>query len=220
MLPADSNLVLANDRLGEFIRQSLVSFREKRRERREKAKQEVIKSGEAGSYPVPAIYAPAVTDVLRLKLKRSQRSSMFGKIIFVLDARMELTQEELDLVRKYRLGGDVIYESGSRKRRLEAKDAYLEMTKGGPGLRDSPGAQAWGAAKSFFWMGRAGLSAATAALSLRVTIDSLMSGVHVECKSMDELLQAERAIREAAENLRGYLNVARTFDGREEIVKF
>ena len=114
----------------------------------------------------------------------------------------------------------MIYESGSRKRRLEAKDAYLEMTKGGPGFRDSPGAQAWGAAKSFFWMGRAGLSAATAALSLRVTIDSLMSGVHIECKSMDELLAAERAIREAAENLRAYIIVARTFDGREEIIEF
>ena len=68
-------------------------------------------------------------------------------------------------------------------------------------------------------MGRAGVSAAAAALSLRVTIDSLMSGVHVECKNMDELLEAERAIREAAQNLRAYLDVARTFDGREEIVE-
>jgi hypothetical protein len=156
---------------------------------------------------------------MRLKLKRSQRSSMFGKMIFVLDARMELTQEELDLVRTYRLGNALVYESSGRQRRLEAKDAYLEMTKGGPGLKDSPGSQAWGIAKSFFWMGRAGFSAATAALSLRITIDSLLSAVHVECKSMDELLEAERAIREAAQNLRGYLNVARTFDGREEIIE-
>jgi hypothetical protein len=93
------------------------------------------------------------------------------------------------------------------------------MTKGGPGLRDSPGSQLWGVAKSFFWMGRAGISATAAALSLRITIDSLMSGVHVECKSMGELLEAERAIRDAAQNLRAYLNVARTFDGREEIVE-
>jgi hypothetical protein len=144
---------------------------------------------------------------------------MFGKVIFVLDVRMELTQEELDLVRKYHLGSDVVYESGDRQRRREATLAHLEMTKGGPGLRDSPGSQLWGVAKSFFWIGRAGVSATAAALSLRVTIDNLMSGVHVECKSMGELLDAERAIREAAQNLRGYLDVARTFDGREEIVE-
>jgi hypothetical protein len=144
---------------------------------------------------------------------------MFGKMIFVLDARMELTQEELDLVRTYRLGSSLVYESGDRQRRKEATLSHLEMTKGGPGFRDAPSSQLWGAAKTFFWMGRAGISATAAALSLQVTIDSLMSGVHIECKSMDELLEAERAIREAAQNLRGYLDVARTFDGREEIVE-
>jgi hypothetical protein len=219
LLPANSNLVLANNRLEALIRRSLANFRRKRLERHEKAKQELIKSEEVDSYPVPVLYAPTAADAMRLKLKRSQRSSLFGKVIFVLDARMELTEEELDLVRKYRLGGDVVYESSDRKRRKEATQAHLEMTKGGPGLRDSPGSQAWGIARSFFWMGRAGLSAATAALSLRITIDSLMSGVHVECKSMGELLEAERAIREAAQNLRGYIDVARTFDGREEIVE-
>ena len=37
---------------------------------------------------------------------------------------------------------------------------------------------------------------------------------------MNELLEAESAIREAAENLRAYLDIAATFDGREEIVEF
>jgi hypothetical protein len=36
---------------------------------------------------------------------------------------------------------------------------------------------------------------------------------------MNELLEAESAIREAAQNLRGYLDIAVTFDGREEIVE-
>jgi hypothetical protein len=36
---------------------------------------------------------------------------------------------------------------------------------------------------------------------------------------MGELLEAERAIREAAQNLRAYIDVARTFDGREEIIE-
>ena len=100
VLPPDSNLVVAYRRLGSFIRSSRARFRAKRQERLETAKLETSISEEVKrSYPVPALYTPAVTDVMRLKLKRSQRSSMFGKMIFILDARMELTQEELDLVR-------------------------------------------------------------------------------------------------------------------------
>ena len=59
-----------------------------------------------------------------------------------------------------------------------------------------------------------------AAMSLRITVDSLTSTQRVECKDMDELLGAETAIREGCENLRAYLNVATTFDGREEIVQY
>jgi hypothetical protein len=59
-----------------------------------------------------------------------------------------------------------------------------------------------------------------ASLSLRVTVYSLMKGVHVECKSMIELLGAEEAIADAGKNLRTYLDTAATFDGREEILEF
>jgi hypothetical protein len=63
-------------------------------------------------------------------------------------------------------------------------------------------------------------SVAMAAMSLQITIDSLTSGHHIECKTMDELLGADSALREGCENLRTYLDVAATFDGREEIVQF
>jgi hypothetical protein len=221
VLPADSNLIRGYNHLATFIRTPLANYRAKRQKRREEAKRGVTEptAAEPSSYPVPALYSAPEVEAMRLKLKRSQRTSVLGKVIFILDARMELTRDEYGLLRKYRLGNDVIYESSSRQRRKEQTLAHLEMTKGGPGLRDSAGTQLLGAAKSFFWLGRAGVSAATAALSLRVTIDSLISGVHVECKSMNELLEAEAAIREAAQNLRGYLDIAVTFDGREEIVE-
>jgi hypothetical protein len=221
VLRPDSNLILPYHALGAFIRMSLAARRAKRQKWREEAKRVVAEamSAEPGSYPVPALYSAPMLEAMRLLLKRSQRTSVFGKVIFVLDARMELTRDEYDLLRKYRLGDDVIYESSSRQRRKEAVQAHLEMTKGGPALSDSAGAQLMGVAKSLFWFGRASISATAASLSLRITIHGLLSGVHVECKSMNELLEAERAIREAAEGLRAYLDIAATFDGREEIVE-
>ena len=57
-------------------------------------------------------------------------------------------------------------------------------------------------------------------MSLRITVYGLISGQHVECKDMNELLGAEQAIVEAAQNLRTYLNAAATFDGREQVLEF
>ena len=62
------------------------------------------------------------------------------------------------------------------------------------------------------------LSAAMAGLSLKVTIDSLSNGQHIECKDLDELLGAEGAIREACSNVKAYLGMAQMFDGREEVI--
>jgi hypothetical protein len=47
-----------------------------------------------------------------------------------------------------------------------------------------------------------------------------MTGQHIECKDLDELLGAEEAIREACKALKVYLTVAESFDGREEVVEF
>jgi hypothetical protein len=158
---------------------------------------------------------------MQLKLKRSQRKNLMGKMIFVLDARMEVPQAEWELIRKYRLGNHVIYDSTARERHTESLKAHLESTKEHPSYRDTLDNQLLGVGKTMFRFARAGVSAARASFSLRVTVDSLITrGEHVECKDMNELLGAENAIRQAGENLRTYLNVAATFDGEEQVLEF
>jgi len=223
MLPAESEPILAYDNLNAFLRKALRNFvaaRRKRQAQRAIERTKEIAARSSSSYPAPTIYQTKIADRMCLKLKRSQRSSTFGKPLFVLNARMEVTVEEAELVRKYRLGDDVIYESSSRQRHKEATLAHLEMTKGGPGFTDSTKNQLLGAGSTLYRLARASVSATAAALSLRITVISLMSGVHIECKSMGELLAAENAIVEAAQNLRSYLDTAATFDGREEIIEF
>jgi uncharacterized protein DUF4189 len=222
-LPARSNLVLAYDSSNAFLRKVFRIFVATRRVRR--AQREIERANQpaaepAASYPVPAIYETGTVDKMCLKLKRSQRSGLFGKPFFVLDARMEVTAEEAALVSKYGLGDDVIYESSSRQQRKKATLAQLELTRDTPGFSEPATKQLLGLGKTLYRLTRAGVSATAAALSLRVTVRSLMSGVHVECKSMAELLDAEKAILEAAQNLRSYLDTAATFDGREEIIEF
>jgi hypothetical protein len=157
---------------------------------------------------------------MSLKLKRSQRPGVMGKILFVLDARIGLSAEEHSLVKKYRLGELVVYDSKAREKYTEAKMAHLETTREHPPISAGMSTQLLGLGKTLYRLGRASVSAAMAALSLRITVESLIQGVHVECKSMDELLGAENAVIEAGRNLKAYLDTAATFDGREEVIEF
>jgi hypothetical protein len=171
------------------------------------------------SHSLDVLIAPS-GQRMQLKLKRSQRSGFTGKVIFVVDARMEVSAEEYDLIQRYKLGDDVIYDSSARQQHTEAMKEHVKRSQEGPRFRDSVDGQLMSLGKQFYRLARAGVSATRASLSLRITVYSLMKGVHVECKSMAELLGAEQAIVEAGEKLRVYLDTAATFDGREEVHEF
>ncbi len=68
--------------------------------------------------------------------------------------------------------------------------------------------------------GRGMLSAAMAGLSLKVTIDSLSSGQHIECKDLDELLALRGRFVKLVSNVKAYLGTAQMFDGTEEVIAF
>ena len=139
---------------------------------------------------------------MQLKIRRSQRDGgvISKTAIFCLDARVEFTGEEKRHITRYKLGKEVIYNSEAAKRHLEKGDANL-------------GSGAVGNLKALgsFVMAR---------LNLNISIDSLERGQHVECKSLEELMGAEEAIMTACQNLKGYLDLAATFDGREVLFDF
>jgi hypothetical protein len=147
-----------------------------------------------------------------LKIKRSQRTSagITTKIFYVLDARAELTPQELNDVKKYKLGDDVLYNSKGSREALEkaaghgavAAVSNLPMT-----MTLSAGAKALA-------------YRALSSMHLNITINGLIKGVHVECKDMDELLGAEEAVLSGFKSLKSYLDTAATFDGREVVIGF
>lgn len=140
---------------------------------------------------------------MQLKLTRSQRDGglVSTKVIFCLDARIQLTAEEQASVTRYRLGNQVIYNSEASKRHLARTNAALAEDTFGGTIR------AFG-------------SLALVALNLNITINGLQRGQHIECKDLDELGAAEEAIMQACQRLREYLDKAATFDGRETLIEF
>lgn len=140
---------------------------------------------------------------MQLKLQRSQREGgvVSKSVIFCLDARVEFTPAEQASITRYKLHKQVIYNSEAAQKHLAS--AGMSMATG----------NMIGSLKGM-------ASVAFAALNLNISIESLQRGQHVECKSMDELLGAEDAIMTACQNLRGYLDTAATFDGREVLIDF
>ena len=139
---------------------------------------------------------------MQLKIRRSQRTGgvMSQNAIFCLDARAQFSDEEQRNIARYRLGGQVIYNSEASKRLLEKANGQQDGS-------------ARGALKSLATM-------ALVAMKLNISINSLAQGQHIECKSLDELLDAEAALMQACENLKRYLDAAATFDGREVLFDF
>lgn len=134
---------------------------------------------------------------MQLKLKRSQREGgvVSKTVVFCLDARAEFSASERRNIDRYKLAKTVIYNSEASKRHLANFD------KKGAGV--------------------SGLaSLALASMSLNITIESLQRGQHIECKTMEELLGAEEQLLEACKNLKSYLDIAATFDGREILFTF
>jgi len=157
------------------------------------------------------VASPAQPQLIQLRLRRSQRTAglVSTKVVFTLDARADLSPHARSLVDKYRLGPLVVYDSQARSKHNEVAVAHFQSGGSAAGV----GGQLAGLARGL-------ASAAMAAMTLRITVASLTAGHHIECKDLHELLGAEEAITQACESIKGYLEVAETFDGRELVIGF
>jgi len=145
---------------------------------------------------------------MQLKIQRSQRASITNVIIFCLDIRADYSAEEQRNIQKYRLGSQGIYNSRAAQKHFAAAEGHLDQTQTG-----TTGQRMGGLVKGAFSM-------ALAHMQLNVTVGSLGRGHHIECKDLEELLEAEDTLRTACKNLTRFLEVANTFDGSELVVSY
>ena len=127
---------------------------------------------------------------MELLLTKSQKSGMLtSTITFILNIKTKLNEEEFSLVRKYKMGKEIVYE----------KHAIT------------------GAAQNI--TGIAGVMArmTVKALNLTFTVDDLVKGRSIECKDILDMMAAEQQIKDAADGLWGILQASKHFEGEEVI---
>mgnify|MGYP001553457280 CR=1 FL=1 len=124
---------------------------------------------------------------MKLLLRRSERQSTFGKPIYVLEVRAELSSEEISWIDKFKFGPSLLY-----------------SRKGKPNVD----------ATTVSGMGALLLHHAT---DMTVSVNDLRQGKRIECKDIMEMLAAEEQIKEAAKNFGSVLRAASQFGGEEVI---
>lgn len=130
---------------------------------------------------------------MELLLSKTQKQGMLGmgSIIFVLNIKTRLSDEEQALVKKYKMGKEVVYEK-------------LPIGAAVAGMGGIAGA----------------LTAITAkALKLVFTVDDLVKGRVIECKDILDMIAAEQQIRDAADGFWGIIQASKNFEG-EEVVTY
>jgi hypothetical protein len=131
---------------------------------------------------------------MQLVLHRDQRTGMMGmgSQIFQLSVRAEISLEEKEAIRKYKLGKTLLYQK--IKGRVDDITGSL--------------------------VGTLGALAANIALNLKdltISVDDLTNGKMIECKDILEMLAVENQVRQAGEMFGTVLRAAVNFGGDEII---
>ncbi len=129
---------------------------------------------------------------MKLKIRRSQKNSLTGKAIFMVDVMADLDGEEQALVAKYKLQKEIVYQNSKAEQNM-AEAQSGSMTGLGGMLMDK-------------------------ILKRSFTIGNLVDGQHIECKDLAEVLVAEDQVETACKNIKKYLELAKTFDGSEVVI--
>lgn len=124
---------------------------------------------------------------MKLLLRRGERKGTFGKLVFALTVRADITPEEKALIEKHKFGPSILY---SRKGRPTGDPTTLAGV---------------------------GSILLHHALDMTVCVADLTYGRTIECKDIVEMLAAEASIREAAKTFAAILHAASQFEGEEVV---
>jgi len=153
---------------------------------------------------------------MHLLLRQSQRDDgwIWTSMIFLLDARLDLTAEEQYLFERYRLNDRVVYNSDAFMQHLHAADEHREAAAATTDvpldapLQDHIASAASDLSATAYNSGLALAHNVLGNLSLQITLQSLVEGIHIESEDLEEILTVAQLIRSGTEFLAAYLNIA------------
>lgn len=136
---------------------------------------------------------------MKLKVKRIQKRGLTGGIYYQIEFSADLSPEELELIKKYKLEKEIVYEPGDYQfvgsAGIFKKNIIREVS-------DS-------------MLGSKKVKEMLSKHFENIKIGDLVKGTNIKCSDLNEIIEVENAIKAACEKLKSYIKLAETFDGRE-----
>ena len=145
---------------------------------------------------------------------------------FILEARLDLDEEEQELFEKYRLYEVAVYDSDAREQYAHsAQEHYQSTVKRADAVSIFPPIEelhySLGNAFASYWHFSAGLTySLLSAAAFHITLRSLADGQDMESQNLEEILAVSNMIRQSVQYLADYFTLALTFDGRETLHEY
>jgi hypothetical protein len=157
-----------------------------------------------------------------LLLRTSQRDDgwIWSSMTFILEARLDLDAEEEQLFEKYRLYDLAVYDGDAREQyQHQAQQSYeaQQEAANAPFLFEEAHVILSNFFASLWHFGAAATYSVLAAMSFKITLQTLADGQDIESQSLEEIITIRNLIKESVEYLASYFELALTFDGREEL---
>jgi len=158
---------------------------------------------------------------MQLHLRRSQYEGFWGTIYYCLDAEIDPTPDEAELIGTHGIGALVIFDSEQRRERFEAAQAHAEATKNTKLAHTGSSEDIFlgvlgDLASTIYNLGGAAYNVALGSLSTRITFENLIDSIHIESNNASEIIEAENLIQKAVEVLKIHLESLTTFDDTEQ----
>ena len=127
---------------------------------------------------------------MKLLLTKAQSKGLLGGVKFEVKAKVELTDEERELVRRYKLEDETLVSRKVSNMLGQLADSNMvgELTGGK-------------------FTGR----------EVSITVTNLINGDTYKCKDLNEVMNYSDQLVDGCETLKAYLEVARGFGGEEVI---
>lgn len=159
---------------------------------------------------------------MQLLIRRSQYEGFWGTIYYTLDATLEPTDDEAQLINRHGVASVVIFDSERRKQRMEAAHEHADATTQRPAVQTGSTEEIFFAVLqhsvgTLYDLGAAAYNLILGSLEARITIQNMLDGAHLESDEVGEILDAERIIGNAISFLQDRLSQLTTFDGTEDL---
>lgn len=149
---------------------------------------------------------------MRLWLERGERTSLFGRRIYLLSAAIECNERCLELIGRHRIGNDLVWLSPSA----------LALTETAEGMIDRAAdlsRWSWSDTKKALRMNLRGLRLARASSrEAAVRVVDLIMGTTLESRSVGDLVAAEAGLRGGFDDLARRVVALASFETGAELV--